>query len=286
MRVPNGCAQAELKGNVEYLRIHWSADNRKTQEWADKLRDSMDRVTYLQQMEMKRDVYEGIPVFPEYDDDRSCPYDVCRRQPIPLFSRADYYCGVDAGQTVNPAAVLLQVTERPFQIHALAELTNLSGGEPMSQFALRMASLAQEILPGRWNEVRYVGDPTIATRNGSTGETARSVALRTADIDIKPGRQSWPARYSAVSWLIRDMIEEDMPRFLIDGTRCPVLRAGFKGAYKWETGIGDEKGPAAKYKKPNKNSFSHVQDALQYVMVEIQKIIENRGAKVFSLRGR
>ena len=286
MRVPSGCALAELEGDVEYIRIHWSADPRKDQEWANKLRASMDEITYLQQMEMKRDVYEGVPVFPDYNDDRSCPIDICRTSPLPVFPRSTFWGGIDAGQTVNPAFVLLQMTERPFQIHALAELTCMAGGEPMSEFALRIASLVQSILPGNWNEVRYVGDPTINTRSGSSGETARGVASRVAGIEIKPGTQNWPARYSAVSWLVRDMIEEDMPRFLIDGTRCPVLRAALKGAYKWETGIGDEKGPAAKYRMPLKNSFSHVSDALQYVSIEMQKRIENRGARIFRLGGR
>ena len=111
----------------------------------------------------------------------------------------------------------------------------------------------------------------MTTHNGSTGETAQQAAARQG-VRIRPGSNGWSARYGAVTWLLIDDINDEYPRFQIDGARCPILRDGFRGAYQLDPGPGQ--GPERVYPgTPKKDGYSHVQDALQYAACRLKTLV-------------
>lgn len=60
-------------------------------------------------------------------------------------------------------------------------------------------------------------------------------------------------------------IVNGLPAILIDGRKCPTLKKGFNGGYKYKrmnVSGGDKYEPT-----PDKNRFSHIHDAAQYVML-------------------
>ena len=218
-------------------------------------------------MEMNENVYHGEAVFPEY---RESWHGLLGDRPIDLIPGSAYIGGWDCGQTLHPAFVLLQITPLPFQIHALLEVIP-PGPEPMEKFAPRVLSLLSRRLPTMWDEVRHFGDATVTTRSGSTGDTSQGIA-RKHGINIQPVSNEWQARYSAVTWALSDSIDEKTPRFLIDGCHCPILREGFRGAYRFEDSPdGDGSGAGRILAMPLKNSYSHVHDALQYACLATRK---------------
>lgn len=104
----------------------------------------------------------------------------------------------------------------------------------------------------------HYGDPYGSQRNDDDGDTTYKT-VRRFGIRIRPGKQAWQARRNAVAErLTAPDIAEVGPAFVVSNAPdCEMLRAGFAGGYKYgETVNGRE--------MPEKNKFSHIQDALQY----------------------
>ena len=265
----NGFFLGDCANGALYARIHYTADPAKDSEWAAHERARVPEREWLREMEMAEDVYDGEPVFADYRDAWHC---LAQSEPLPLVKGSHYIGGWDCGQTITPSFVLIQITPRPWQMHALLEVVS-PGAEPMEKFAPRVQIELQRRLPGRWDEVEHWGDQTVIQRNGANGETAQQAAGRHG-FRIRPASNEWVGRYSAVTWLLMDSIDEHTPRFLIDGRHCPVLREGFQGAYKFEESArGEAVGPGRiLIQRPLKNSYSHVHDALQYAACRVKKL--------------
>lgn len=274
----NGFAAKDLSNGVRYVAMHYTADEEKRGDWASKARVGVDFREWQREMELDEAVWDGQPVYPNYDDPRHCPAKF-RETGIPIVNNSIYFGGWDAGQTLTPAFVLIQVTMRPFQVHVLHEVVS-SGGEPMETFCPRVMSHIMQRLPGCWNEVRHYGDATIIQRSGSNGTTAQGEAAKHG-VDIQPVSNEWQARYGAVTWLLSRDINERTPGFMLDALGCPTLRQGFQGAYRYKTSpSGDVSGPGAVVLMPAKNSYSHVHDALQYPAIRIREMIDGDGARM------
>lgn len=224
-------------------------------------------------MEMSEDVYDGQPVYADvYIDKR---HNAFGDDALPIVKGSFYVGGWDCGQTIIPAFVLWQITPM-YQCHRLLEVVS-RGGESMETFAPRVTAALAARIPHCWDEVEHVGDATVTQRSGSTGETAQSVAKKHG-VYIRPMSNEWQSRLSAVVWSFFDDIQEDIPRTLIDGRFCPILRQAFRGAYRYEESkTGDSQGPGMVLAKPKKNSFSHIADADQYAAVYVRRKLQGRG---------
>lgn len=285
MRDVPGFERYDLPSGARYLKIHHYADPKKDEAWLEAVRKEMSDTPhdFRRQILMDEDVFDGEPVFPDYSDARHCPIKF-RESRIPVVPRSMYVGGWDAGQTLNPAFVLLQITPPPYQVHGLLEVTS-DGGESMETFAPAVLAAVQVLLPGAWDEIYHAGDATVVQRSGSSGDTAQQVARRIIGASIEPMTNVWAPRHAAVSWLLTDYIGENTPRFLLDGS-CKVLRKGFQGAYHFQTSSrGDTVGAGRILQIPLKNGYSHPQDALQYAAMKARQIISNPdGARVHKRR--
>jgi hypothetical protein len=226
-------------------------------------------------MEMNENLYDGEPVFPEYRDEWHC---LLQDRPIPLVPHSVYVGGWDCGQTLSPAFVLLQLTPSPFQVHAILEVLP-EGPEPMSKFAPRVSRALGSRLPGVWDEIEHWADATVTTCSGSTGDSAQAVARRNG-FRLRQATNEWQPRYASVTWLLQSSIDEETPRFLVDGASCPVLRDGLRGAYRFEeTARSEGGGPGRILAMPLKNAYSHAQDALQYGAMATKRKFDAYGSR-------
>jgi hypothetical protein len=275
-----GFQKADCVNGALYLRIHYNADPGKTRTWAEAERRRVPSREWEREMEMREDIYDGEPVFADYSDNWHNPLG---DHPFPMYERATYVAGWDCGQTLHPAFCLLRITlDR--QVQALLEVL-APGPEPMVKFAPRVLKALTKLLPAHWQEVEHWGDTTVTTQNGANGETAQQAARRHG-INIRPGSNEWSGRFGAVTWLLTDRMSEDCARFVLDGARCPVLREGFRGAYRFELPSTAAVGPERIYpESPRKDGYSHVQDALQYAAARVQRKFQLEQSQMPTRRG-
>ncbi len=177
------------------------------------------------------------------------------KQPL-IWTKGPLYRGWDNSGNC-PASVVLQVIG-PLQLQVLAEFhTDRMGIVDFGNYVQAECNLRW---PGAvWQDW---GDPAgeneFSKKEG--GFTSNAKLMREeCKIDVMPSEQNWTARREAV-----DRILSRYDGLLID-PGCTRLLNGFIGGYCYP-----EIGATGIYRnEPAKNKFSHVHDALQYLLVKI-----------------
>jgi hypothetical protein len=268
------------KTGVLIVDLRYWADPEKTAEWAIEASKGIPSLQWQIEMEKNEDLYDGEPVFPDFLYDQHAPL-AFRDSFMPARPRSRFIGAWDCGQTKQPAFVLLQVLPNG-QILFMFELVS-NVPMPMRLFAPAVRDLLETRLPGRWSEVRHVGDPTGGTKltSWATGKTeeysAFDVARLTANFVIEPSINNPTIRRDAVHWLLLGWVDQTatdpsdwLPRSFFCEKGCPVLVKGMKGAYQWQ--ITKLKNGTV-YREPRKDFFSHVNDAAQYGAIEAYRLI-------------
>jgi hypothetical protein len=262
------------------------ADEEKRGDWAARVKGGVPVREWLREMEMVETVYDGEPVYADFNESNHSFEFYAEGPRLPVIRGSKYIGGWDCGQTMMPAFTLLQVTPPPYhQVHALLEVTSV-GSEPMSKFAPRVLASLVKLLPGQWPEVEHWADTTVVTRSGASGATPQDEAAKHG-FRLRQSSNVWAGRWDAVSWLLADQIVEGMPRFLIDPLACPLLLAGFQGAYKFDDqSVGAVDPERVSKSSPVKNMYSHVHDSLQYAALRVRKILDTAGRSEWRVLGR
>lgn len=261
------------KGRV--LSIHYAADPAKDADWAARVRAQMPDREWQREMEGFVNVFDGEPVYPMYER----TYHEERIDWPKSADRGVAVAGWDCGVTINPAFVLgfvRQPVGEPAQLQVLCELSY--SGMSMEQFAPKVEEYLQKNWPAyaMWRErIIHVGDPTGASRQGAAGETAFGVARRHG-FYIRKSAVSLNPRLSCVTrFLMRWAVDEEKPLIVFNKPRCQVLCEGLGGGYCYKKKSGLV-GNAQSLRQPDKNGYSHVQDALQYLCIEAEKHLEGK----------
>jgi hypothetical protein len=195
-------------------------------------------------------VIDGKPVYPEYRDlIHSAAFDAVQRLPL--------HIGMDFGLT--PAAVFAQqMPNGQWRKHSEVVTDNMG--------IVRFAEVVRKHIA-----TEYAGF-TIGSITGDPAGTARGADERTVyDILSANNIKASPAytnsillRIESVRSPMKRLIDGE-PGMLVHSTKAPMLRKGYAGGYHYRRlrVNGDEK-----YKEePDKNMYSHVCDADQYIMV-------------------
>lgn len=169
------------------------------------------------------------------------------------------YVGVDASGR-HPAAVFLQKTSRG-QILVLHELCILDEqGMGAVNFAKLLKREMTLMFPN--HDFKVFGDPAGSWGSQNDEKTYFDI-LHAEGINIKPspGLRISERIEAVISVLCRNV--DGMPAMLVSRT-CKHLLRGFNGGYKYkQLKVSGEK----RYDdKPEKNRYSDVQDALQYIL--------------------
>lgn len=207
-------------------------------------------------------IQAGRPVYPEFDD----RLHVAKEDVAPVFGRL-LLLGWDFGLT--PACVVAQ--ELPDgKVVVLAEYAVGAHAQMgIRQFARDVVLPGLREQFGAWfvsGAFISYGDPA-GRQKAQTDETTCLQILEDEGIPTAPAAtNAFQARRDAVGLLLVGSAESG-PRMLINPS-CRMLRKGFRGKYCYErVQLG---GVDARYKEyPSKNIYSHIQDALQYAVLNL-----------------
>ena len=282
VQLMRGMTAEDLAGK-RFIRLHYSADEEKTKAWAEEKRAAeADPRNWDKQMEMRRVVTDGIPVFARYNDAKHCPKYTYGDYLEPIKDSL-YFMGWDAGQTLSPACLLRELTP-DLMVRDLLEVVSISG-ESMEEFAPRVQGDLEQHYPSILNSIRHHGDATIVTRSGPNKVTAQQVAARYG-FDIKAETNDWSKRKSAVDFIL-NLGLPDNPQYVVSAKGCPILRRGYQGMYKYKLGAqGDTQGAGVIVMQPYKNAYSHIQDAGQYCAMPIFDILKPKKTGKGSFRSK
>ncbi len=210
----------------------------KTKSWIDVY--VMNRLGTIQ---------DGKPVYPMF-----APEMHIAKEEIAIADGVPVYIGIDFGLT--PAAVFGQKVRGRWLIQS--EIVAIDMG------IVRFAELLRQEIATRFGnqEVYIFGDPAGDFR-AQTDETTPFQILRGAGLRAIPApSNSVDLRLESVSQSLNKMVD-GRSGFLID-RRCPSLIKGFEGGYHYKR---IEVSGERYADKPDKNMYSHIHDALQYLML-------------------
>lgn len=193
-------------------------------------------------------VIDGKPVYPSYKDSVHCR-DI---EPVP---GVDIERGWDFGLT--PACVLTQLVNGRLLI--LDEII----GDDMG--ADRFGDDVIEYCGQQYPDYSFndTGDPAGDSRSQTDEKTCFQI-LRAKGIEIRSGEQTPSLRLESVRKPLNRLVDGE-PGLLLS-PRCKTLRKGFQGGYQFRRMMTAKEKYAD---KPDKNQYSHVHDALQYVAVKL-----------------
>jgi hypothetical protein len=192
-------------------------------------------------------ISDGRPVYPEWNDELHC-------RKAGLFQGLPLLLGFDYGLT--PACVFCQVSPRG-QLIVLDELFAKDMG--IRQFA-RDVVRPHLSLNYPKHSFQAVGDPA-GTARSDTDEKTCFMELAEEGIPAAPAStNSFVGRREAVAKYLTRLVD-GKPSFILD-PKCDMLRRGFNGRYQYKRlqVVGGDRFKDV----PDKNDYSHLQDALQY----------------------
>lgn len=195
-------------------------------------------------------IQDGKPIYPMFATEAHVA-----KEEVPIAANLPVYVGLDFGLT--PAATIGQKVRGRWLIQQ--EIVAIDMG------IVRFAEVLRQELATRFSaasEVIIYGDPAGDFR-AQTDESTPFHILRGAGLRAFPApSNSVDLRLEAVSSQLTKMVE-GKPAFLID-RRCAQLIKGFEGGYQYKR---MEVSGERYSDKPDKNMFSHIHDALQYMML-------------------
>ena len=195
-------------------------------------------------------VQDGKPVYPEYADDTHC---TDKAEYIP---GAKVYRGWDFGLT--PACVFTHLTASGRWI-VFDELVADNTG--IERFSTRVLQRMAERYANATCE--DVGDPAGEQRSQTDEKTCYQI-LQAKGILIGAGSQDLMMRLESVKRPL-NTLADGKPAFALN-PRCETLRRGFMGRYRYARMQTSQE----RYtESPEKNSYSHAHDALQYVATRL-----------------
>ena len=200
-------------------------------------------------------VIDGEPIYPQFSLElhRSDAW----LKPIPGIP---LLLGFDLGG--SPACVIAQATPEG-QLRILREICCTPGSGPVTIARLTRECLLQEFagfaIGGAWI------DPSgFYGADKQSGQLAAAeIVSQMLNINIQPGPSQEPGfRTDSVRWYLTGLIDGHLPRMVVD-PRCKYLIGGFVAHYKLTKQASTG---ATNLMVPVKNEYSHVHDALQYLV--------------------
>ena len=193
---------------------------------------------------------DGKPVYPDFNKSTHVAEEY-----IPVANGQTVYVGMDFGLT--PAAVFAQKIRGRW--HILKEIVCIDMG------IVRFAELLRQDIAQNYQgcDLQMWGDPAGDFR-AQTDESTPFQIMRGAGVQVYPAPSNDVSlRLESVNVGLTRMLEGNSG--VIIDKRCKELIAGFEGGYHYKR--MQVTGQERYHESPNKNRFSHVHDALQYLML-------------------
>jgi len=198
-------------------------------------------------------VSDGMPVVPEFHERIHVPEERIE------FTGEVLLVGSDFGRT--PAAVFGQ--EINGQVQIIDELTTF--GVSATHFSKLVAERIKGHYPGV--EVIATGDPAGEHPGEQIDDTCIDI-MNNAGIPMDAAyTNNFTVRRDSVAISLTSLTMQGEPQLVVS-KNCTMLRKGMNGGYKYKRmQVSGEKF----HQKPDKNKYSHVCEALQYLMLGVGK---------------
>lgn len=197
-------------------------------------------------------VRDGKPIYHEYSDSLHC-------REFELDARHGLRIGLDFGLT--PAATIGALTPTGAWRVRHEIVTDRMGA---SELAQTLARFLAERYPDRakWKVASITGDPA-GEGGGNDDQTVFEILAANGIVAEPAHTNNFAVRRDAVGHALSRLID-GAPGFLLHPD-CRTLRKAMQGGYRFKrVGIAGEE----RYRDaPDKNSFSHVAEALQYMLL-------------------
>ena len=203
-------------------------------------------------------VITGKKVYPEYNDDLHSSENLTYDIDLPV------YVGLDFGLT--PSAVFVQIHPTG-QYHVVYEIISESLG--IKQFIQEM--LLPFLSRSQLKVETYVGDPAGRNRSETDLKSCFDIFGEYGLHILAASTNAITPRLEAVRNALTTLVD-GKPKAIVSRKGCSFLREGLLGGYQHKKlKVSNEE---VFDSKPDKNQYSHVQDAFQYVMLLLNKQAE------------
>lgn len=198
-------------------------------------------------------VVEGQPVYPMYLDNTHFSQDLRADNQLSIFIACDW--------GIQPCAIIGQKLPDGTW-HIVDEYMGDDCG--VKRFGERLTSYIETSYAGFMVSTCY-GDPSGMFRGKESEETCFDIMNAHTPWEWReaPGNNDIAMRLESVRNALNRMVM-GKPGFQI-GPKCKKLRKGFAGGYHYKTIEGS--GGTRSMEVPNKNEYSHIHDALQYMLL-------------------
>lgn len=191
------------------------------------------------------------------------------KEPLTWDGRSKLYAGWD--NTGNCPACVIGYIPTAGHFHVLREYHTERLG------IVDFANLVIGDRNVRWPAANWVdyADPAGEAHFSKTGGglTSNAEMMREMNIEVLPSEQNWEARRESVDFQLGRLVG-GKPAFQIDPS-CTRLINGFLGGYSYpEIGL-----TGTHRETPEKNKYSHVHDALQYMMAALLRNYQRPGGR-------
>lgn len=256
------------KNKFTVVQLHYTADpDKRSKEFKESIRSSMPIRQYMMEYELNWETWEGLPVYPDWDQAHHGSKDIIKPQAgLPLLR------GWDFGLT--PACIVAQLQEQTLVI--LKEYTALNmGADRFSDLVLRDCTKRFSNWADKKHQWKDFIDPSGEFRKDTDEGTCAKI-LDNKGLYPIAGPISWEERRTSVEHYLTKFTKQG-PCFKVNLGECPVLVRGFNGGYRYQENAAEIE--PAKI-KPVKNEYSHPHDALQYITSKIINMRHASGRRV------
>lgn len=202
--------------------------------------------------------FEGKPVFPECKDH----YHITDK-PVRLNRQVELVLGHDFGLT--PATLITQVLPTGQWVW-LDELVMFNRSVD-DHFEELRTKLNEE--PYKGMTFRCWGDPSGVAKSQTDAKSAFEIAA-SKGFSIKPGKIDWMSRKEAIKQRLNRTVNGE-PALIINRLGCDTAVTGMLGGYRYHVSPGGEPNS-----RPEKNMYSHIMDAAQYIATGEFSILSSR----------
>lgn len=246
MKVPEGVNRWQTRQGLTVVRVHYTADPiKRDEEWQAEQRRGMSEAMWEREMEINFRVMLGKAWFPEFRYE----FHVAKEYLKP-FAGKPIIRGWDYGLT--PCTVFCQYGPK-------GELAVLEEVQSMDCGVTAHARVVEAVSAGYAGfSFTDVGDPAGRQRAQSDERSCVDILREQFGIYVQDGPVSAVRRWEAVRQRLTTVTDTGGPMLVID-PRCRWLIGGFTGGYRRQK-VGERY-----LEEPEKNEYSHTQDALGYV---------------------
>lgn len=246
VKTPQGVNRWTTRQGVTVVRVHYTADPAKrSAAWQAEQQRGMSAAMWEREMEINFRVMLGKAWFPEFRFE----FHVAKEALKP-FAGKPVIRGWDYGLT--PCTVFAQYGPKG-ELVVLAEVQSLDCGVTAHARVVAAES-------ARYAGLSFVdvGDPAGRQRAQSDESTCVDILRDQFGIYVQDGPVSAVKRWEAVRTRLTTVTDSGGPMLLID-PGCQWLIGGFTGGYRRQK-VGERY-----LEEPEKNEYSHTQDALGYI---------------------